>query len=114
MKKISFQTINWNNLPGTESCGISGTSYSQSKEFPGLKIRIVEYSAGYLADHWCQKGHIVYCLKGEVINEQEDGEQFNLKEGMGYVVTDNMSSHRSRTEKKVKLLIIDGDFLNSD
>ena len=87
---------------------------SQMIEYPGLRIRIVEYSAGYLADHWCQKGHIVYCIEGEVINEQENGDQFILKQGMSYIVSDDMSSHRSRSENKVKLLIVDGDFLKSD
>lgn len=114
MKKISFQTIDWNQISKTENAGETGHSYSQTIEFPGLRIRIVEYSPGYLADHWCPKGHVVYCLEGELVNEQEHGEKFVLKQGMSYVVSDNMSSHRSRTEKKVKLFIVDGDFLKSD
>jgi hypothetical protein len=114
MKKISFQIIDWNGLPKTIKNGETGRSISRIVEYPGLRIRIVEYSAGYLADHWCQKGHIVYCIEGEVINEQENGDQFILIQGMSYVVTDDMSSHRSRTENKVKLLIIEGDFLRSD
>jgi mannose-6-phosphate isomerase class I len=114
MKKISFQIIDWNVLPKSINQGETGRSISQIIEFPGLRIRIVEYSEGYLADHWCQKGHIVYCIEGEVINEQENGDQFILKQGMSYIVSDDMSSHRSRTENKVKLLIVDGDFLNSD
>jgi hypothetical protein len=114
MKKISFQTIDWSRLPTTIHQGQTGKSISQIIEYPGLRIRMVEYTAGYLADHWCQKGHFVYCLEGEVISEQENGEQYILKQGMGYIVSDDMSSHRSRTENKVKLLIIDGDFLKSD
>jgi hypothetical protein len=114
MKKIPFQIIDWNSLPKTKNQGETGSSISQKIEYPGLRIRITEYSAGYLADHWCQKGHIVYCIEGEVINEQQNGDQFILKQGMSYVVTDQMSSHRSRTKNKVKLLIVDGDFLKSD
>jgi mannose-6-phosphate isomerase class I len=114
MKKIPFQIVDWNSLPKTISQGETGRSISQKIEYPGLRIRIIEYSDEYLADHWCQKGHIVYCIEGEVINEQENGEQFILKQGMSYVVTDEMSSHRSRTKNKVKLLIVDGDFLISD
>jgi quercetin dioxygenase-like cupin family protein len=114
MKKISFQIIDWKRLPKAIKQGETGKSFSQVIEYPGLRIRIVEYSAGYLADHWCQKGHIVYCIEGEVINEQENGDRFILKQGMSYIVTDDMSSHRSRTENKVKLLIVDGDFLKSD
>jgi mannose-6-phosphate isomerase class I len=114
MKKISFQIIDWNVLPESINPGETGRSISQIIEYPGLRIRIVEYSAGYLANHWCQKGHIVYCIEGEVINEQENGDQFILKQGMSYIVSDDMSSHRSRAENKVKLLIVDGDFLKSD
>ncbi|HEY2348627.1 MAG TPA: DHCW motif cupin fold protein [Puia sp.] len=114
MKKISFQTIDWSQITKTEKPGETGCSFSRTIEYPELRIRMVEYSDGYLADHWCQKGHVVYCLEGELLNEQENGEQFILKQGMSYVVSDNMSSHRSRTENKVKLLIVDGDFLKSD
>src|ERR1700733_7656586 len=111
MKKISFQLIDWSSIPKTLNHGETGRCSLQMIEYPGLRIRMVEYSAGYLADHWCQKGHIVYCIEGEVINEQENGDQFILKQGMSYIVTDCMSSHRSRSENKVKLFIIDGDFL---
>ena len=82
-------------------------------QYPGLRIRVVDYSAGYLADHWCTIGHIVYCLEGELINELENGTENILKPGMSYVVSDEMSSHRSRTTAGAKLLIIDGEFLKS-
>jgi mannose-6-phosphate isomerase class I len=71
----------------------------------------VEYGAGYLADHWCTKGHIVHCLEGSFMSELENGETFLLSKGMSYVVSDDMSSHRSSSKEGVKLLIIDGDFL---
>ncbi len=70
-----------------------------------------EYTKGYLADHWCEKGHIVHCLEGEFVSELQSGEKFTLKKGMTYVVSDNLSSHRSSTANGVKVLIIDGDFL---
>ena len=114
MKNISFQTIDWNKLTETINEGLAGNSSSRTIEFPGLRIRMVEYSAGYLADHWCQKGHFVYCIEGEVTSEQENGDLYILKKGMSYIVSDNMSSHRSRTESSAKLLIVDGDFLKSN
>jgi hypothetical protein len=77
----------------------------------GLRIRKVTYSANYLADHWCQKGHIVHCLKGNFISELVTGEEIKLTAGMTYVVSDDLSSHRSISEAGVELLIIDGDFL---
>lgn len=108
---ISFQTIDWSTVEKTEHKGETGVAYWQTIQFPGLRIRVVEYSAGYLADHWCQKGHIVYCLEGEVVNEQENGASSVLTQGMSYVVSDDLSSHRSVTKNGVRLLIIDGDFL---
>lgn len=110
---IPFQTIDWNSVPKEEHKGGAGTSFWRIKQFDGLRIRIVEYDAGYLADHWCKKGHIVHCLEGEVLNEQETGEKHLLKTGMTYIVSDDLSSHRSFAKDKVKLLIIDGDFLKS-
>ncbi len=111
MSNIPFQTIDWSSIPKIEHPGESGTSFWQTLQFPGLRLRIVEYSSGYLADHWCQKGHIVHCLEGEFVSEMEGGEAILLKKGMTYVVSDNLSSHRSVSENGVRLLVVDGDFL---
>ena len=108
---IPFQTIDWSAVPRTEHKGESGTAYWQTIQFPGLRIRIVEYSKGYMADHWCKKGHIVHCLDGEFVSELQNGEKSFLTKGMTYVVSDEMSSHRSVSNEGVKLMIIDGDFL---
>ena len=108
---IPFQTIDWTTIPKTEHKGESGSAFWQTVQLPGLRIRLVEYSKGYLADHWCRKGHIVHCLEGEFTSELENGEKFTLTKGMTYVVTDNLSSHRSTTKDGVKVMIIDGDFL---
>ncbi len=110
-KNIPFQAIDWSSIPKTEHPGEPGVAYWQTLQFDGLRIRIVEYSPGYIADHWCKKGHIVHCLEGEVVNEQENGTKSVLAPGMSYVVSDELSSHRSVTEKGAKLMIIDGDFL---
>lgn len=108
---IPFQTIDWVAIPKTEHVGETGKAFWQTVEFSGLRIRLVEYSAGYIADHWCQKGHIVHCLEGELTSELATGEQIKLSSGMTYVVSDDLSSHRSTAENQVKLLIVDGDFL---
>jgi len=110
-KNIPFQTIDWTKVPKTEHKGDTGIAYWQTMQFEGLRLRIVEYSKGYVADHWCAKGHIVHCLEGDFVSELNDGEKFILTKGMTYVVTDELSSHRSFTENGVKVLIIDGDFL---
>ncbi len=108
---IPFQTINWESIPKTEHPGTTGTAFWQTLQFKGLRVRVVEYSKGYLADHWCQKGHIVYCLEGGFTTELQNGESFYLTKGMSYIVSDELSSHRSITKDGVKLLIVDGDFL---
>lgn len=111
MYTIPFTNIDWNNIPKTEHKGETGIAYWQTLNLDGLRIRMVEYTEGYLADHWCEKGHIVHCLEGEFISEMADGQVFILKKGMTYIVSDELSSHRSKTEIGVKLLIIDGVFL---
>jgi mannose-6-phosphate isomerase class I len=108
---IPFQVIDWTKIEASEHKGLKGSAVWNTLQLPGLRIRIVTYSDGYLADHWCQKGHIVHCIEGEVVTEHENGERYSLKKGMTYIVSDNLSSHRSIAERKVNLLIIDGAFL---
>ena len=72
---------------------------------------MVEYPPGYKADHWCQKGHIIYCIEGEMVTELGGGKEYVLKQGMSYHVSDDLSSHRSYTETGAKLFIMDGGFL---
>ncbi len=108
---IPFQTIDWGKVEKVEYKGEEGTAFWQTLQFGGLRVRMVEYSKGYLADHWCQKGHIVHCLAGEFESELENQETVIFSKGMTYIVSDNLSSHRSKSSEGVKLLIIDGDFL---
>lgn len=113
MSNIPFQTIDWASIEKVEYKGEQGVALWQTIQFDGLRIRLVEYSPDYLADHWCQKGHIVHCLEGEFISELETGENIKLTKGETYVVSDELSSHRSSSANGVKLLIIDGDFLKN-
>jgi quercetin dioxygenase-like cupin family protein len=111
MSNIPFQSIDWSAIEKTEHKGMEGIATWQTLQYDELRIRLVEYSKGYFADHWCRKGHIVHCLEGEFVSELESGEKFILTKGMSYVVSDDLSSHRSASSDGVKLLIIDGDFL---
>src|SRR5687768_3808397 len=113
MSNIPFQTINWSKIEKVEQKGATGTAFSQILQLGGLRIRLVEYTSGYLADHWCEKGHIVHCLEGEFITELSTGEQTKLVKGESFVVSDELSSHRSYSTNGVKLLIVDGDFLSA-
>lgn len=109
---IPFQTIDWSNIDKVEFKGETGVAFWQTLQLPGLRIRMVEYSAGYLADHWCRKGHVVHCLRGEFVSEMKSGEKVRLGTNDTYVVSDDASSHRSHTRDGALLLIVDGDFLN--
>ena len=113
MNTIPFQTINWAVVEKVAYAGESGTAYWQTLQYDRLRIRLVEYSKEYLADHWCEKGHIVYCLEGDFVSELQTKEPTQLSAGMMYVVSDDLSSHRSASKNGAKLLIIDGAFLNA-
>jgi hypothetical protein len=108
---VPFQTTDWNALTETEHSGEQGTSCSRTMQWGDLRVRVVEYSAGYKANHWCLKGHILFCLEGEITTELKDGRQFVLKQGMSYQVSDDVVAHRSSTVTGAKLFIVDGGFL---
>lgn len=108
---IPFQITDWETVPTTVVHGTTGTATMRTQQLGDLRIRMVEYSANYLADHWCQLGHLVFVLEGELINELQDGVTTVMKAGSSYAVSDGLSSHRSRTNGPVRLLIVDGAFL---
>src|SRR5437879_1710755 len=108
---MPLRSSEWSSVEKTERKGETGTSFWQTLMVAGLRVRLVEYSENYFADHWCTKGHIVYCLEGEFESELQTGEKFVLSKGMSYIVSDDLSSHRSTSKSGVKLLIIDGAFL---
>ena len=108
MSNIPFQTIDWSLIEKTLHKGETGIAFWQTIQLEGLRIRLVEYTKGYLADHWCTKGHIVHCLEGEFESELQTASYFKLTKGMTYIVSDELSSHRSISKGGVKLLIIDG------
>jgi hypothetical protein len=108
---VPFQTTDWACIAETEHPGESGTAFWRTLQFGDLRVRVVEYSPGYKADHWCTKGHILFCLDGELVTELSDGRQFILKKGMSYQVSDEVSAHKSSTAIGAKLFIVDGGFL---
>lgn len=107
IKSFPFQTLDWNSIAAEEHKGTTGTSWWKIFKMGGIRIRMVEYSAGYIADHWCNKGHIIYCISGEMLTELEDGREFNLSQGMSYQVGDNSNAHRSRSKDGCTLFIVD-------
>ncbi len=110
-QNINFQITEWDTIPHSEHKGETGIAYWKTLQFVGLRIRMVEYSKNYKADHWCEKGHVIYCIEGEMDTELADGSVFKLSKGMSYQVSDELSSHRTSSSEGVKLFIVDGDFL---
>lgn len=107
MSEIPFGTTDWSEVTRTEHAGETGTAYWQTQNFGDIRVRLVEYTPGYLADHWCVKGHILFCMEGELHTELEDGREFVLKAGMSYQVADNAEPHRSFTSVGAKLFVVD-------
>jgi hypothetical protein len=107
MKDIPFGLTDWTQIPVTEHKGETGMAYWRTQQFGDLRVRMVEYTPGYLADHWCQKGHILLCLEGELVTELADGQKFTLTPGISYQVADNTAPHRSSTVNGARLFIVD-------
>lgn len=107
MTDIPFAATDWSQVPATEHRGSSGLATWRTCEFGGIRVRMVEYSAGYLADHWCEKGHILLCLDGRLDTELKDGRCVTLTPGMSYQVADGVDAHRSRTDSGARLFIVD-------
>lgn len=107
LSDIPFGTTNWSQIERTEHRGESGIAYWRSQHLGDIRVRMVEYTPGYRADHWCSKGHILLCLSGELHTSLEDGRTFTLKPGMSYHVADGAEPHRSCTEMGATLFIVD-------
>ena len=104
---IPFEATDWSTVPASEHPGVTGVAQWRTRQFGEVRVRMVDYSPGYIADHWCEKGHIVLCLEGEIHTELEDGRIIVLKPGMSYQVADNAEPHRSRTAIGARLFIVD-------
>jgi len=104
---IPFGTTDWSQVEVTEHPGERGLARWRTRVFGDICVRMVEYTPGYLADHWCVKGHILLCLEGELTTELRDGRIFTLHPGMSYQVADNADAHRSYTAVGARLFIVD-------
>ena len=107
LRDTPFGISDWSAVDVTEHAGAPGKALWRTLTFGDVRVRMVEYSAGYRADHWCSKGHILLCLAGELHTELEDGRTFVLTPGMSYQVADNAEAHRSSAPIGAKLFIVD-------
>lgn len=107
IQDVPFCTVDWSKIKPTVHPGITGEAYWHTFEMGNIRVRMVEYSPGYFADHWCKRGHVLFVLDGELVTELEDGREFTLTSGMSYQVAEGSNPHRSHTEKGAKLFIVD-------
>jgi hypothetical protein len=107
MSNIPFGTTDWSTVPSTTHAGEVGQAVWRTCHFGGIRVRMVEYSPGYVADHWCSKGHILFVVEGELLTELADGREFLLRAGQSYQVADEAEPHRSRTSSGARLFIVD-------
>ena len=104
---IPFGTTDWSDIPPTEHPGETGTAFWRTRQFGPIRVRMVEYTPGYLADHWCSKGQILLVVAGVLETELADGRRFTLTPGMSYQVADGAEAHRSATAGGATLFIVD-------
>ena len=107
IQEVPFCTIDWSEIVATIHPGTRGEALWRIFEMGNIRVRMVEYSPGYLADHWCNKGHVLYVIEGELLTELSDGRTFILKPGMSYQVADDINPHRSQTKTGARLFIVD-------
>ena len=107
MTEIAFGTTDWELIAPVEHAGQRGKAFWRTRQFGDIRVRMVEYTPDYFANHWCVKGHILLCLAGELHTELRDGRTFVLKPGMSYQVADNAEAHRSFTAVGAKLFVVD-------
>jgi hypothetical protein len=107
MSDIPFGTTDWSRIERTEHWGERGLAHWRTQTFGTIRVRMVEYTPDYFADHWCSKGHVLLCLEGELHTELDDGRTFTLLPGMSYQVGDDCERHRSSTAVGARLFIVD-------
>lgn len=107
MNEIPFGTTDWSNVERTEHSALEGKAFWRTRKFGDVRVRMVEYTPGYVSDHWCSKGHILLCLEGELHTELDNGSVHVLLPGMSYQVADGAEAHRSTSPSGAKLFIVD-------
>ena len=107
IQDVPFCTVEWDKVTPTKHPGLTGEAYWRTFEMGNIRVRMVEYTPGYLADHWCKRGHVLLVLEGELVTELDDGRKFVLTPDTSYQVEEDGNPHRSYTEKGAKLFIVD-------
>ena len=105
---LPFTTTDWDTIAPETHAGETGMAYWRTQTFGEIRVRMVDYSPGYSADHWCSKGHVILCVSGSFETQLADGQVFTLRAGQSYHVGDDGDSpHRTSTVSGARLFIVD-------
>jgi hypothetical protein len=107
IQQVPFCVTDWSTVPAIEHPGETGTAFWRTLEVGNIRVRMVEYTPGYRADHWCSRGHVLLVLEGELVTELASGKTVTLGPGSSYQVAENAEPHRSHTETGARLFIVD-------
>jgi quercetin dioxygenase-like cupin family protein len=108
LENFPVGTIDWPKVPAVVQAGETGIATSRTVNLSDVTLRLVEYSAGYKADHWCTKGHILYVVSGNVVIEYDNEKRTNLSSGMSWHAPEGASTaHLLRCERAATVFIID-------
>jgi quercetin dioxygenase-like cupin family protein len=107
IEDVPFSNIRWPEMPLSEQSGAVGYALSQTVETGNVRLRLVTFSPGYEADHWCSKGHVVFVLKGQLSTVLQDGRKFLTLQGESFCVGDNDGQHRAETDRGATVFIVD-------
>ena len=107
IEDVPFTVTRWLDVSPTEHSGESGNAIWRTLEIGNVRVRLVTYSPGYSANHWCTRGHVLLVLEGELTTELKDGRRFVLRPGMSYQVASDAEPHKSSTVAGATLFIVD-------
>jgi hypothetical protein len=105
---VPFTVTDWSSIPSTSHAGETGMSSWRTVEAGNVRARIVEYSPGYRADHWCARGHVLWVIDGELSVELKDGQRHELKKGMSFQAEDDeQNPHLAFTRTGATVFLVD-------
>jgi quercetin dioxygenase-like cupin family protein len=69
---------------------------------------MIEYSSGFRSDHYCERGHVLLVLQGELCIRLKNGSEHRLVTGMSIQVADDtINPHLASTETGAKVFVVD-------
>lgn len=99
--------IDWSSQPAREIHGTHGRALERTTSLGSIRVRLVEFSPGYEADHWCTRGHIAFVVEGTCTLRIDDGRAVTLSRGQSFTVGDEIDAHMLVTEHGAIVFLVD-------